>query len=156
MSYGRVIVFLREKQKKACSIDLHCLLSRFEAGFIPNMSYHEWDDVAHMAPLPCLRTTEQDTSSSDDSEVEVTSLFDPDEHELIQLSTYLHVHSDDDDTDEDREEEKNSNEVLQHLVSYSNSDDSTDEFDLIQTRISPSTSNASQSFDLCFQRLQPN
>jgi hypothetical protein len=105
------------------------------------MSYHEWDDVAHLAPLPCFRTTEHDSSSSDDSEVEVTSLFDPDEHELIQMSTYLHVHSDDDDTDEDGEEENN-NRAPQGLVSYSNSDDSTDEFDRIETRISPSTSNA--------------
>ena len=101
---------------------------------------HAYD---HLAPLPRSGTTEQDTSSSDDSDVEVTSLFDPDEHELIQLSTYLHVHSDDDDTDEDGEEVKKDNRVLQGLVSYSNSDDSADEFDLIQTPISTSTSNAS-------------
>ena len=70
------------------------------------MSYSEYDDVEHLAPLPRFGIVEEDSNSSDDSEVEVTSLFDPDEHELIQLSTYLHVHSDDDDTDEDREEEK--------------------------------------------------
>ena len=107
------------------------------------MPHHEYDDAEHLAPLPRFETPEHDSSSSDDSEVEVTSLFDPDEHELIQLSTYLHVHSDDDDTDEDGEEEENNNQVSQRLVSYSNSDDSADEFDRIETRISPSTSNAS-------------
>ena len=107
------------------------------------MPHHEYDDAEHLAPLPRFETPEHDSSSLDDSEVEVTSLFDPDEHELIQLSTYLHFHSGDDDTDEDGEEEENNNRVSQRLVSYSNSDDSADEFDRIETRISPSTSNAS-------------
>jgi hypothetical protein len=106
------------------------------------MSHHEYDSK-NRASLPRFGITEKDPSSSDKSDVEVTSLFDPDEHELIQLSTYPHVHSDDDDTGEDEEQEKSNNRVSQRLVSYSNSDDSADEFDLIQTPISPSTSKAS-------------
>ena len=82
------------------------------------------DDSENLASLPRFGITKKDPSSSDKSEVVVTSLFDPDEHELIQLSTYPHVHSDDDDTGEEEKEEKSNNRVSQRLVSYSNLDDS--------------------------------
>ena len=42
------------------------------------MFYHEYDDVEHPAPLPRFRIIDQDSTSSDDSEVDVISLFDPD------------------------------------------------------------------------------
>ena len=100
------------------------------------MSYQEHGDVEHLVPLPRSGTTEQETSSSDDSNVQVTSLFYPVEHELIQLSTYLQFRFDDDDTDEDGEE------VRKAQPSLANSPVVL-EFDLIQAPISTLTSSTS-------------
>ena len=98
-------------------------------------SYYDCVRAEHLAPLPSFGKNLDDSTSDDDSEIEVTSVFDPEEHELIRMSEYLHVHSDEDDSDEEREQDQFSH---RHLVCYSNSDDSTDGFDSTQTRVSPS------------------
>ena len=108
------------------------------------MSYYECDHGEHLATLPNIRSILHDSSASDDSAVEVTSSIDSDEHELVRLSTYLHVHSDDETTDDekaddDREAISKPRQVPLVLVSYSISDDSADEFDVNQTHVPPST-----------------
>ena len=108
------------------------------------MSHHECDDSVSLASLLRVGITEKDLSSSDKSEVVVASLFDPDEHELIQLSTYpMFIPMTMTLVKVKMEVKKSNNRVSQRLVSYSNSDDSADQFDLIQTPISSSTSKAS-------------
>jgi hypothetical protein len=103
------------------------------------MSYYECDSGEHLAPLPNIRSIARDSSTSDGSEVEVTSSIDSDAHELVRLSTYLHLHSDDDSTDDEREAISQPCQVPNSLVSYSISDDSADEFDLNQTHVPTST-----------------
>lgn len=103
------------------------------------MSHYECDNGDHLATLPNISSTLHDSSASDDSEVEKTSSIDSDEHELVRLSTYLHVHSDDENTDDDSEAISKPSQVPHMLVSYSISDDSADEFDVNQTHIPSST-----------------
>ena len=60
--------------------------------------------------------------------MEIVSTYDPDEHELVQLSAYLHVSSDSEDDDEaENDQEKENDSSLNRLIPYSNSDDSTDD-----------------------------
>ena len=103
------------------------------------MAYYECDSGEHLASLPNIKSIAHDSSTSDDSEVEVTSSIDSDEHELVCLSPYLHVHSDDDSTDDDSEAISKPSQVPHSLVSYSISDGSADEFDLNQTHVPPPT-----------------
>jgi hypothetical protein len=97
------------------------------------MSYYECDHDEHLAPLLLLGNVTHDSNTSDDSEFEVTSMFDREEHELVELSAYLQVHSDnevDEDGNDEREEEKERGQSMHNLFSYSSSNDSADSFDL--------------------------
>ena len=106
------------------------------------MSYYECDTSAHLTPLPNNRSTGHESSTSDDSEVEVISSIDSDEHEPVSLEPYLHVYSNDDSTDDDTGALPKPSQALHSLVSYSVSDGSADEFDLNQTHDPPSTTVA--------------
>jgi len=54
-------------------------------------------------------------------------VYDADEYELVQLSTYLRVDSDADDGDDEEEDNEKENELSSTtLASYSHSDNSTD------------------------------
>ena len=55
------------------------------------MSYYQCEHGEHLAPLPRFDIDNDDSSSLDDSEVDIVSTYDPDEYELVQLSTYLLV-----------------------------------------------------------------
>ena len=70
------------------------------------MSYYDRVRAEHYSPLPSIGKNLHDSTSDDDSEIEVTSVFDPKEHELIQMSEYLLVHSDDDVSDEERKQDQ--------------------------------------------------
>jgi hypothetical protein len=100
------------------------------------MAYFECEHGEHLAPLPRFETNADDSNSSDDSDMEIVSTYDPDEHELIQLSTYLRVDSDSEDNNETENEEKENDSSSCHLVSYSNSDDSADDAYPMDTRLS--------------------
>ena len=103
----------RKEHERARYRILFCSLS-ISHTIILVMSYYECDNGEHLATLPNIRNIPHDSSASDDCEVEVTSSIDSDEHELVRLSTYLHVHSDD---EKDAEEAKRQSEAQMRLNS---------------------------------------
>ena len=106
------------------------------------MAYYECVTNAHLAPLPNNKKTAQESSTSDDSAVEVTSSIDSYEHEPVSLNSYLHVHSDDDSTDGGGETLSKPIRIPRSLVSYSIPDESANEFDPNQMHAPTSTSVA--------------
>ena len=52
------------------------------------MSYYECDNGEHLAMVPNIRSIPRDSSTSNGSEVEVTSSIDSDEHELLSSPIY--------------------------------------------------------------------
>ena len=77
------------------------------------MSYYDCVRAEHLTPLPSIGKNLHNSTSDDDSEIEVTSVFNPEEHELIQMSEYLHVHSDDDVSDGERKQDQFSHRLRQ-------------------------------------------
>ncbi|CAF4219307.1 unnamed protein product, partial [Adineta steineri] len=54
------------------------------------------------------KINEEETDSSDDSEVEVTSEIDEHENHIINFNTYLNIHSDDEEKDDKLNNDSNS------------------------------------------------
>lgn len=75
----------------------------------------------HLIPLPGVVSNSLpiESSSEDDSCVEITSIVDENENELIQFASYLQINS---DSDEDSEEDYPSTQPTA-LVNYSSSSD---------------------------------
>ena len=103
------------------------------------MPNHERDLGEHLGPLPGLDSNDTDSDSSNDSEVEIVSIFDPTEHELVQLGTYLSLGSDSGEGSGAEDEEKENDSSSNPLVFYSSSDGSDDDIHPMATCVSPSS-----------------
>ncbi|CAM2699839.1 unnamed protein product [Rotaria socialis] len=79
----------------------------------------------HLAPLPGVITNSllDESSSDNDSSVEVMSIVDENEYELIKWTNYLQLNSDSDDDSDDNY----SSTQPALLVNYSSSESSSDE-----------------------------
>jgi hypothetical protein len=96
----------------------------------------------HLAPLPGVVTNSllDESSSDNDSCVEITSVVDENEHELIKWTNYLKLNS---DSNEDSDEIDSSTQPAL-LVNYSSSESSSDDANLLQSsHRSPSSNNNS-------------
>jgi hypothetical protein len=101
----------------------------------------------HLAPLPAVVTNSlvDESSSDDDSCVEITSVVDENENELIKWTSYLQVNS---DSDEDSDENYRSTQPAP-LVNYSSSESSSDDENLLQSsHQSASSSNNNTNIDI--------
>jgi hypothetical protein len=92
----------------------------------------------HLAPLP-VADTQADSNNSDsdeDSNVEVTSNVDENESELVKWTTYLQINGEDSDEDDTSVQPST-------LVSYSSSDLSSDNENLVLSSHPPSSNTHS-------------
>ncbi|CAF1310881.1 unnamed protein product [Adineta ricciae] len=85
----------------------------------------------HLAPLSAIVTNSflDESISDDDSGVEITSLIEENENDLIKWTTYLQLNS---DSDEDSDENCSSTQPAS-LVNYSLSESSSEDENLLQS-----------------------
>ncbi|CAF1530970.1 unnamed protein product [Adineta steineri] len=99
----------------------------------------------HLAPLPGVITNSllDESSSDNDSSVEVTSIVDENEYELIKWTNYLQFNSDlDDDSDDNYSSTQSAS-----LVNYSSSESSSDDENLLQSSHQAASSNNNSTVD---------
>ncbi|CAF3269661.1 unnamed protein product [Rotaria socialis] len=99
----------------------------------------------HLAPLPGVITNSllDESSSDNDSSVEVMSIVDENEYELIKWTNYLQLNSDSDDDSDDNY----SSTQPALLVNYSSSESSSDEEELLQSSHQAASSNNNSIVD---------
>ncbi|CAF3709310.1 unnamed protein product [Rotaria sp. Silwood1] len=100
----------------------------------------------HLAPLPGVVTNSllDESSSDDDSCVEITSVVDENENELIKWTTYLQLNS---DSNDDSDENYSSTQPAP-LVNYSSSESSSDNENLLQSSHQSTSSNNNSNVDI--------
>ena len=100
----------------------------------------------HLASLPgVVPNSLLDESNSDDNScVEITSVVDENENELIKWTNYLQLNS---DSDNDSDENYSSTQPAP-LVNYSSSESSTDDENLLQSSHQPASSNNNSNGDV--------
>ncbi|CAF3810711.1 unnamed protein product [Rotaria sp. Silwood1] len=100
----------------------------------------------HLAPLPGVVTNSllDESSSDDDSCVEITSVVDENENELIKWTTYLQLNS---NSDDDSDENYSSTQPAP-LVNYSSSESSSDNENLLQSSHQSTSSNNNSNVDI--------
>jgi hypothetical protein len=100
----------------------------------------------HLAPLLGVGTSSffDESNSDDDSCVEITSIIDENENELIKWTNYLQLNS---DSDENSDEDHLTTESVT-LVGYSSSEPSSDDENFSQSSHQPASSNNHNSIDV--------
>jgi len=100
----------------------------------------------HLVPLPGVVTNSllDESSSDDDSCVEITSVVDENENELIKWTNYLQLNS---DSDEDSDENYRSTQPAP-LVNYSSSESSSDNENLLQSSHRSASCNKNSNADI--------